>query len=55
MKSVIVFDGIQLIALAVFAICCLFLVFAFLLDAYFRKHPHSRFRKIADKIFGVKR
>lgn len=55
MKSVIVFDGIQLIALAVFAICCLFLGFLFLLDRYFSKHPHSRFRKIADKIFGVKR
>lgn len=55
MKSVVVFDGIQPIALAVVVICCLFLGFLFLLDRYVSKHPHSRFSNIADKIFGVKR
>ena len=53
MKSIIVFDGIQLIALAVGFICLMILGFALLLDRQYRKHPHGRFKKFWYKVFGV--
>ena len=53
MKSIIVFDGFQLIAAIVALICGLFLGFGFLLDRHYRKHPNGRFKKFWYKVFGV--
>lgn len=53
MKSVIVFDGIQLIALGVLVICLLFLGVCFLLDKHLRSHPNSWLTKISKRIFGI--
>ena len=53
MKTVIVFDGIQIIAAIVAVICGLFLGFVYFLDAYYRRHPHGRFKKFWYKVLGV--
>lgn len=53
MKSIIVFDGIKIIAAIVAVIGGLILLFIFLLDAHYRRHPHGRFKKFWYKVFGV--
>lgn len=53
MKSIIVFDGIQIIAAIIAVICGLFMGFIYLLDRHYRKHPHGRFKKFWYKVFGV--
>ena len=53
MKTVIVFDGIQIIAAIVAVIGGLFLLFIFLLDAHYRRHPNGRFKKFWYKVLGV--
>ena len=53
MKTVVVFDGIQVIAAIIALIAGMILLICFLADLYFRKHPHSRFKKIVNKIMGV--
>lgn len=53
MKGIVVFDGIQLIMLAIGVICVVMIGFAFLLDRHYRKYPHGRFKKFWYKALGV--
>lgn len=53
MKGIVVFDGIQLIMLAIGVICVIMIGFVFLLDRHYSKHPHGRFKKFWYKVLGV--
>ena len=53
MRTVIVFDGIQIIAAIVALAAGIIILACYLADRYFSKHPRSRFKKICYKLFGV--